>query len=852
MKQSIFKRAACAVLTMTLTLGAASNFALSKSYADGTKVQKKITLSNGGFENKEDNKKYWILNGFNEIKKDGTNNTTNLLNLWLSDESDTAASATYKMKLNAGEYYFSFELSGENMTSGLKYKIMSGEKTLTEGRKTYETTGWDVWAEHKTNSFKLSKTSIVTFTLEGTVPAGYWGYLDNLKCFKGTNVDEEADPEQPDPVSSSIYVPYVAGSDSDDFIRGADISSVLSILKSKEQNGTYFKDWEGNDITGTIDEQGEKLFKLMADAGMNWARIRVWNDPFDKDGKGYGGGNNDIEAAKIMGKWATKAGMKVLIDFHYSDFWADPSRQLVPKAWAGYTAEQKATAVKEFTTNSLNTLIDADVDVGMVQIGNETNNAICGEGTSTEGGINIFKAGAAAVRAVSADKKKDIQIAVHFTDPQTEDNYANIAKMLKEKEVDYDVFASSWYPDSHGTLDNLTKVLKDVADTYNKKVMVAETSWGWTLEDGDGNGNTLNSDDHEYYPFSVQGQALEVAKVMQAVKNMGDAGLGFFYWEAAWIPVSNTSGLTGDAYTAQVNKNKELWEKYGSGWASSYAKVYDPDNVGEWYGGSVIDNQAFFDFDGKPLESLKVYNYVWTGTKDYTNSIFNIEVEDSIICAFGGEYTLPEAAKVIYVNDETETAEITWDQDDIAKVNTNNTGEYTVNGTFTNPVTKQQESTSVTITVENPNLLKNPSFEEEDMSAYTISSIAGRKGENPYSGTYALHFWSDSNFNFTAEQKVTLDAGKYQFKLYAQGGDAGENAEFYSYVKIDGQEYKTADFELTGWKVWTAPEITFTLKEQSDVIVGVYAKAAAGGWGTFDDWSLRELEKIVDSETSPH
>ena len=142
---------------------------------------------------------------------------------------------------------------------------------------------------------------------------------------------------------------------------------------------------------------------------MNYIRIRVWNNPYDANGNGYGGGNNDLDKAVRMGQWATRAGMKVLIDFHYSDFWADPAKQQAPKAWSNYTIDQKEAAVEEFTRSSLVTLIDAGVDVGMVQVGNETNGHICGE-SDWVNMSRIFNAGSKAIRSVSEEKSKNIMI----------------------------------------------------------------------------------------------------------------------------------------------------------------------------------------------------------------------------------------------------------------------------------------------------------------------------------------------------------------------------------------------------------------------------------------------------------
>ena len=150
---------------------------------------------------------------------------------------------------------------------------------------------------------------------------------------------------------------------------GMDVSSYCSVVDS----GVVFKDFDGN----ALDGQG--FFNLLKSCGINYIRVRVWNDPYDENGNGYGGGNCDIENAAVIGKYATNAGMKLLVDFHYSDFWADPAKQMVPKVWEGYTVYQKVTAIHSYTKESLTYLKNQGVDIGMVQIGNETTGAFCGE-----------------------------------------------------------------------------------------------------------------------------------------------------------------------------------------------------------------------------------------------------------------------------------------------------------------------------------------------------------------------------------------------------------------------------------------------------------------------------------------
>ena len=112
-------------------------------------------------------------------------------------------------------------------------------------------------------------------------------------------------------------------------------------------------------------------------------------------------------------------------------------------------------------------------------------------------------------------------------------------------------------------------------------------------------------------PFTEQGQATAIRNLINTVNEAG--GLGVYYWEPAWLTVGNTKGLTGDAYNAQVKENQEKWEKYGSGWASSYANEYDSKDAGKWYGGSAVDNEAMFYPDGTATPALHVWNYVKTG-----------------------------------------------------------------------------------------------------------------------------------------------------------------------------------------------------------------------------------------------
>lgn len=418
----------------------------------------------------------------------------------------------------------------------------------------------------------------------------------------------ELDTENP--ASSKLKVKKIAGI-SQDFMRGVDISS----LAAEYDSGVTYYDFDGNELPLEPGKDEKGFFDFLGECGVNWVRVRIWNDPYDKDGHGYGGGNNDLDKAKLLGSLATNAGMRVLVDFHYSDTWADPSKYFVPKAWADMNLEEKTEALKKYTMDSVTELLDAGVDIGMVQVGNETTNGLAGE-SDWDSMCTLLQAGSGGVREIASQKGKDILVALHFTDVQQSGKFEEIAKTLDEKKVDYDVFASSYYPFWHGERSNMVKVLTGIADTYQKQIVVAETSYVYTFEDGDGFDNSIKEDSDWVtfdYPASVQGQADAVADVMQAVVDMGDAGLGVFYWEPAWIPVRYYDKKADNAEDILAS-NKKAWEEKGSGWASSYCGSYDANDAGKWYGGSSWDNQAMFDFHGKPLESLNIYKYVYCGT----------------------------------------------------------------------------------------------------------------------------------------------------------------------------------------------------------------------------------------------
>ena len=602
----------------------------------------------------------------------------------------------------------------------------------------------------------------------------------------------------------------------EDFFLGMDVSSVLSL----EASGVRYRDTDGTE---------KDLFALLSENGVNLIRVRVWNDPFDSDGNGYGGGNNNIEAAVEIGRRAAAYGLPLLVDFHYSDFWADPSKQQTPKAWEGMDIKAKAEALYTYTADCLSRLKAEGIRVSMVQLGNETNGRMCGERIWMNIVHHLMKAGSRAVREVYPDAL----VAVHFTNPESADTMLNYASKLAYYDLDYDVFGTSYYPYWHGTLDNLRQVLGEIAETYGKKVMVMETSYAYTLEDGDFSGNTIGEGGgyEKYWPVTVQGQSNALQDVVRTVQEAG--GIGVCWWEGAWIPVG----------TESFEENSRLWETYGSGWASSFAGSYDPADAGKYYGGCACENQAMFDFEGRALPSLATFRLLRTGQEV---EVRPDAIDDPVLtCDLAGEIVLPETVSAVMNDGSRIELPVTWEAVDTAAMKASGPAEYTVQG-----VAEGMPATLL-IRMVNFNYLINGDFEGEDTGEWVTDNFGGteqlyieEKKSDSLDGTKHYHFYSAAKdqVGFRLEQTVNnLPAGTYRFDVSIMGGDAGDY-ESYAYIKKGGEVSAECGLQITAWNAWHEGACETEVEEGGSLTVGVYVRCGgAGAWGKIDGATLTRV-----------
>jgi arabinogalactan endo-1,4-beta-galactosidase len=338
-------------------------------------------------------------------------------------------------------------------------------------------------------------------------------------------------------------------------IKGADISS---LAKSEALGGVY------KTSSGTT---GDAL-AILKSSGMNYARLKVWVNPAD--------GYNNKTRVLAMAKRIKAQGMKLLVDFHYSDTWADPGAQSKPAAWAGHSYSQLKTDVYNHTYDVLNALKAQGTTADMVQVGNEINGGLLWSEGSTDNWsqlAGLINSGYSAAKAVSSSTLVALHLANAGDDATVRWWFDNAATYG----INYDVIGLSYYGYWHGSLSAAQTTLDDVASRYSKPVFIAETAYPFRLDSDDSLVNQIDTTGElvSGYPATTAGQTAwmnAVANIVEAVPN--GRGLGVFYWEATWTAVT------------------------GNGW--------DPTDAGS---GNGWENQALFGFDDKALPAMSWFSH---------------------------------------------------------------------------------------------------------------------------------------------------------------------------------------------------------------------------------------------------
>lgn len=578
---------------------------------------------------------------------------------------------------------------------------------------------------------------------------------------------------------------------STDFIKGADVS----IMPELERNGTKFYD-------NGIEQDGLTILK---NHGVNWIRVRIWNNPYVVGPEGVGGGNTDEAKAIEMAKRAKALGMKVLVDFHYSDFWVDPGQQKKPDAWKNDSGDKLVDDVYAYTAKVMQDFNAQGVTPDMVQVGNELNNGMLWpEAQLTEDNPNGYKflakllnAGLQAVH--DNDKDNKVKTMIHLAGIDVNLYHTFFDNLIvKNKVNDFDIIGMSFYPFWHGTMDDLKNTMNDVSAKYNKDVIAVETAFGYTLEDADFEKNNFGTNEEKVggYKATVQGQATGLRDVMATVASVNDnRGLGIFYWAPDWV----------------INE-KVGWKSNG--------------------GGNGWDNLTLFDTKGNALESMDTFNLVSDPNNQYiepqVTAINTVDVKDVSLYS---NVDLPQTVGVVYSNDAVKNMSVKWD---VAKPIFAKPGNYTISGT----VEGLAQKAIANIEVKNKmNLVLNGNFENETLNGWDIvgdsSAINLAWNQGDVRDKCAMHYWNNKPFNVIIKQKLKgLSDGKYTLSCWTQGN--GLASKYQLFVKQNGVEM-TTDIKDDGWNRWHQTSIKNIEVKNGEVEIGFILNGRPDTWGSIDD-----------------
>jgi arabinogalactan endo-1,4-beta-galactosidase len=303
---------------------------------------------------------------------------------------------------------------------------------------------------------------------------------------------------------------------------GADIS----FLPQYDALGTQFRS----------DGSAVDPLRLFAEKGVKLLRLRLWVDPKD--------GWCNLDRTLEMAKRGRSAGMELLLNFHYSDWWADPGNQATPGRWKHLELDGLTKEVRSYTRDVVRRFIAQGTTPVMVQVGNETRPGMMWplgdlRGNDWTGFLKLVNAGISGVREASPTGKR-IPVMLHNDAGGNNTDCRWWYGKLQEAKVDYDVIGLSYYPWWHGSLDSLQTNLNDLAERFQRPVMVVETAYPFSLKHRDDEKNFVGEEKQLLpgYPATPAGQAGFLRKVHEIVRAVpGGRGLGVVYWAPEYIAV---------------------------------------------------------------------------------------------------------------------------------------------------------------------------------------------------------------------------------------------------------------------------------------------------------------------------
>lgn len=380
-------------------------------------------------------------------------------------------------------------------------------------------------------------------------------------------------------------------------------------IKDKNSNKNItLMEYLNNNMFSYINEKSEKVYSnyfhiLKNEVGINSIRLRVFVDPYNENKESYGGGHNDLDTTIWIMKEAIKYGINDFnIDFHFSDFWADPNRQWTPKSWTNLNTEELKQKIKDYTYSTLKTIYNETNTIPKnIQLGNEITKGFMWKQNpndkynSGKNNINISSEYLEyAIQGVNTFEKEIgknnyINIGLHLDDATGENPKKNFSTYLSNKFINdnVDILYLTYYPMWQKHLDIFYNDLVNFYSNFNKKIVIAEYSHPWTSTESYLSFNNVNNWSMNYLASSVNGQSFMFYNMMETLsKALPNMETGFYYWEPSWLQVGRTGWATdsGIKYAENVDN-------------------FDTNKINE---GNAWWDQAFFDNTLTLLPSAKI------------------------------------------------------------------------------------------------------------------------------------------------------------------------------------------------------------------------------------------------------
>lgn len=655
----------------------------------------------------------------------------------------------------------------------------------------------------------------------------YVDYMDDFKGYDktiGTKTNDESVDDlvriYQDETATDVKVLKTKNID-DEFIFGVDISSIIQL----EENGAVFYDEEGRE---------RDLFEILVEHGVNYVRIRHWNDPKNEKGDYFGGGNNDLEVNLKIAKRAARVGMKIVLNFHYSDFWADPAKQTIPRAWKDLSEDDLKETLYQYTFDTIKEFEKIGARPHMVQIGNEINSGMLFPMAPTSKGYgriaDYLSYGVKAVKDISPD----IKTIIHLAEGASESSLINYFDRLIQNDLEFDVIGLSYYSFWHGSIERFEETLKVLNDRYEQEIAVMEYSYGFTTKDTDNASHIFNEELAELggYEATMQGQVSYIRDVNNAIASI-DKGIGSFYWEPAWLPIKN------------------------AGWASSASRKY-LEEQGDSLGDGLVSwaNQALFSYTGKVLPTLNVFNEM--KNSNLTNEeVINYEDKIELTLNIRSEdEKLPKTIRGFTNLDRVTNLKVTWNQEEIDNMLEQGEGTYTINGYIMSGTVKKPVVATIHAF---ENFIENASFEKggkvsNDVTDFSkvanwnlTQSVANSvkvESKNPHGGGQSgfnnINVYQVNDYSFELYQEVKLLPGTYELTVYGRSAnDKGNGTPNVELFAKGSNEYTKSVVYGGGWSTWTVTTLIFEITEEETITIGIKGKAKGETWAHFDNFALK-------------